>query len=81
MVNILASTMLEEMNEASTKDGFKEIAIKSKRKNLRGKIIRCIKQLNEGVEKGVKNIRRFQKEMDQLRKDFDACTRITQSVV
>ena len=63
--------MPEGMSEASTKESSNESTIKNKRKNLRGKITRCIKRLNQGVEKEDKNLRRFQKEMEQLRKDFD----------
>ena len=60
--------MQEGTSETSTKDG---VELKKKRKQVRGKITRCIKRLNEGVMNEDKNIRRFQKEMEQLRKDFE----------
>ena len=58
--------MLEETNETSTIDG-----VELKKKQNGGKITRCIKWLNEGVMNKEKKIRRFQKEMEQLRKDFE----------
>ena len=60
--------MQEGTSETSTKDG---VELKKKRKQVRAKITRCIKRLNEGVMNEDKNIRRFQKEMEQLRKDFE----------
>lgn len=41
------------------------------RKQVRGKITRSIKRLNEGVSKEDRNLRRFEKELEQLRKDFE----------
>ena len=60
--------MQEGTSETSTKDGVES---KKKRKQVRAKITRCIKRLNEEVMNEDKNIRRFQKEMEQLRKDFE----------
>ena len=72
--------MLEGTSEASTKDSANEITAKDKRKNRRGNTTRCKKRLNEGVEKEDKNLRRVQKEMEQLRR-LRYCARITQSVI
>ena len=45
--------------------------MKNKRKQVRGKITRSIKRLSEGVLKEDRNLRRFEKEIEQLRKDFE----------
>ena len=64
----LASTMPEgESSEISTIDH--EANLKNERKQVRGRITRSIKRLNEGVLKKETNLRRF--ELEQLRKDFD----------
>ena len=58
-----------ESSEISTIDH--EANLKNKRKQVRGRITRSIKRLNEGVSKKETNLRRFEKELEQLRKDFD----------
>ncbi len=45
--------------------------LKNKRKQVRGKITRSIRRLSEGVSKEDRNLRRFEKEMEQLQKDFE----------
>jgi hypothetical protein len=61
-----------ELGEASTMDNSSsETTLKNKRKQVRGKITRSIKRLSEGVSKEDRNLRRFEKEMEQLRKDFE----------
>ena len=68
----LASTMPEgEQSEASTIENSHEATLKNKRKKVRGRITRSIKRLSEGVSKGDTNLRRFEKELEQLRKDFE----------
>ena len=61
-----------ESSEISTTDH--EANLKNKRKQVRGRITRSIKRLNEGVSKKETNLRRFEKELEQLRKE---CLNIT----
>ena len=61
-----------ESSEASIIDNSSsEATLKNKRKQVRGKITRSIKRLSEGVSKEDRNLRRFEKEIEQLRKDFE----------
>ena len=60
-----------EQSEASTIENSHEATLKNKRKQVRGRITRSIKRLSEGVSKGDTNLRRFEKELEQLRKDFE----------
>ncbi|XP_028395735.1 uncharacterized protein LOC114519763 [Dendronephthya gigantea] len=61
-----------DSSEASIVDNSSsETALRNKRKQVRGKITRSIKRLSEGVSNGDRNLRRFEKEIEQLRKDFD----------
>ena len=60
-----------EKSEASTIENSHEATLKNKRKQVRGRITRSIKRLSEGVSKGDTNLRRFERELEQLRKDFE----------
>ena len=49
-------------------------SIKNKRKQLRARITRSIKRIRESIQNEDKTRRRFEKELEQLRKDYDqAC--------
>jgi hypothetical protein len=61
-----------ESSEASIIDNSSsETTLKNKRKQVRRKITRSIKRLSEGVSKEDRNLPRFEKEIEQLRKDFE----------
>ena len=64
--------MPEESSASSSSNSESEL--KNKRKQARGRVTRAIKRLNEAIAKEDKNFRRFEKEIEQLRKDFEiAC--------
>ena len=60
-----------EQSQASTIENSHEATLKNKRKQVRGRITRSIKRLSEGVSKKDTNLRRFETELEQLRKDFE----------
>ena len=61
--------MPEESSASSSSNSESEL--KNKRKQARGRVTRAIKRLNEAIAKEDKNFRRFEKEIKQLRKDFE----------
>ena len=61
--------MPEESSASSSSNSESEL--KNKRKQARGRVTRAIKRLNEAIAKEDKNFRRFEKEIEQLRKDFE----------
>ena len=59
-------------SETSSSDNtVNESELKNKRKQARGRITRAIKRLDDAITKEDKNFRRFEKVIEQLRKDFD----------
>ena len=61
--------MPEESSASSSSNSKSEL--KNKRKQARGRVTRAIKRLNEAIAKEDKNFRHFEKEIEQLRKDFE----------
>ena len=58
--------MLEESSASSSDKSAHESELKNRRKQARGKITRAIKRLNDAMAKEDTNIRRFEKEIEQL---------------
>ena len=66
--------MPEESSASSSSNSKSEL--KNKRKQARGRVTRAIKRLNEAIAKEDKNFRRFEKEIEQLRKDFEIAHKV-----
>jgi hypothetical protein len=58
------------LNSENT-DPEQQVAIKSKRRQLRARITRSIKRIREFIEQNNHNKTRFDKEMAELRRDFE----------
>ena len=61
--------MTKESSASSSSNSESEL--KNKRKQARGRVTCTIKRLNEAIAKEDKNFRRFEKEIEQLRMDFE----------